>query len=57
MGTRHNLEANDRYMIGVHHWAFFIIESDIESLYESARKYVNVTITILDCKLESFEGH
>ena len=44
-------------MIGVHHWTLFRIESDIPTLITSARKYVNVTITILDCEVTKFEGH
>ena len=47
--------AEDRRTIG-EHYAIIEIKSDIATLERADKRYVNMTMTILDCKVDSFEA-
>ena len=54
-GTKHMMYADDRRMIG-EHYAIIEIKSNIETLVIADKRYANITMTILDCKVDTFEA-
>ena len=53
-GTRHFIQANERYMIG-DHYSIIEIRSDIDTIVVPDSKFVKIELEILDCKVSLFE--